>query len=105
MPLVKLYANLRNLADTKEVSIEEQVLAKLCTKLVKRNPALGGYLFENEQIRPHVIITINGHPHDGYGCADDRTRRNCNFPADCRGDPLNPLFFHRKMGEVKQEKL
>ena len=62
MPLVKFYANPRNLAETKEVSIAGTSVSEVVSKLVKRNPALASYLFENEQIRPHVIITINGHP-------------------------------------------
>ncbi len=62
MLLVKLYANLRNLAETKEASIAGTSVSEVVSKLVKRKVVLASYLFENEQIRPHVIITINGHP-------------------------------------------
>jgi molybdopterin converting factor small subunit len=61
MPLVKLYSNLRNLAETEEVSIAGTSVGEVLSGLVKRNLALTSYLFENEQVRPHIIVTINGH--------------------------------------------
>jgi sulfur-carrier protein len=60
MPIIKLYANLRKLAGTKEVSIPGSSLGVVLSELVKRSPALEGILLENGQIRPHVIITKNG---------------------------------------------
>jgi len=30
-------------------------------ELVKWNPALDGVILENGELRPHVIITLNGH--------------------------------------------
>lgn len=60
MPLVKLYANLRQLAGTKEVSLPGTSLRIVLFRLVAQYPALERVLFENEQIRPHVIITVNG---------------------------------------------
>ena len=62
MPLIKLFANLRKAAGTKETSITGASLSVVVTELVKRYPALKENLFENGQIRQHVIITINGHP-------------------------------------------
>jgi sulfur-carrier protein len=61
MPNIKLYANLRKLAGTKEISITGANLGVVLSELVKRSPALAGILLENGQIRPHVIITKNGH--------------------------------------------
>lgn len=61
MPVVKLYANLRTLAGTKELSIAEATLGAVLNGLVKQHPVLDGVILENEQIRPHVVITVNGH--------------------------------------------
>ena len=72
MPVVKLYANLRKLAGTKELSVmppsgrlrsasRETTLGAVLDELVEQKPALDGYVVENGQIRPHVVITVNGH--------------------------------------------
>jgi molybdopterin synthase sulfur carrier subunit len=62
MPIIKLFANLRNVAGVKEVSIMGTSIGAVVSGLTKWNPALAGHLLENGQIRPHVIITVNGHP-------------------------------------------
>jgi MoaD family protein len=70
MIMVKLFANLRKIAGTREVLLEINAgrtetgpkLAQVISELVKQIPALAGPLLENGKIRPHVIITINGHP-------------------------------------------
>lgn len=61
MPVVKLFANLRKLAGTKELSITGATLGAVLNELVERHPALDGVILENGEIRPHVVITINGH--------------------------------------------
>ncbi len=62
MPTAKLFANLRNVAGIKEVSITGTSVQIIVSRLVERYPLLETYLLENGQIRQHVIITINGHP-------------------------------------------
>jgi len=61
MPIVKLFANLRKLAGTKELSITGPTLEAVLNELVEQKPALDGVILENGQIRPHVVITVNGH--------------------------------------------
>jgi sulfur-carrier protein len=61
MPPVKLFASLRKIAGTKEASITGASIGEIVSELVTQIPALTGYLLENGQIRPHVLITINGH--------------------------------------------
>ena len=61
MPTVKLFANLRTIAGTKELSVAETSLRGVLIDLVKRIPTLDGVILEGEQIRPHFVITINGH--------------------------------------------
>lgn len=60
MPTVKLYANLRNIAGTKELSIAGASLGQALNEMVQRYPTLDGVILENGQIRPHFVITING---------------------------------------------
>lgn len=61
MPQVKLYANLRKLAGTKELSITGATLGAVLSALVEQSPPLGAVILEDEKIRPHVVITLNGH--------------------------------------------
>jgi len=60
MPTVKLYANLRKLAGTKEVSIKGDTVGTVLDQLVEENPNLEAILLEKEGLRPHVLITLNG---------------------------------------------
>jgi molybdopterin converting factor small subunit len=71
MPTVNLYANLRKLAGTKELSIAPpsgmlrpasrgSTLGEVLSELVRRNPALDGVILASGEIRPHFVITING---------------------------------------------
>ena len=64
MPTIKLFANLRKIAETKELSVNETTLSGVLNELVERVPALDGVILENGQIRPHFVITINGHNTD-----------------------------------------
>lgn len=61
MPIVKLYANLRKLAGTKELSIAGSTVRAVVSGLVEHNPPLGEIILEGEELRPHIVITLNGH--------------------------------------------
>jgi molybdopterin synthase sulfur carrier subunit len=72
MPTIKLFANLRKIAETKEVLVAPPSgmlrsgsrgtsLGKILNELIKEVPALDGVILEDGQIRPHFVITINGH--------------------------------------------
>jgi len=39
----------------------EPTLGAVLNELIGQNPPLDGVILENGQIRPHVVITINGH--------------------------------------------
>jgi MoaD family protein len=58
---VKLYANLRSLAGTKEISIPGLTVRAVLDELVARYPQLGPVLLQEEGLRPHIVITLNGH--------------------------------------------
>jgi molybdopterin converting factor small subunit len=72
MPTIKLFANLRNIAGTKELSVTPPSgmlrsasrgasLREALNELVKEVPALDGVILEGGQIHPHFVITINGY--------------------------------------------
>ncbi len=60
MPVVKLYANLRKLAGTKELSITGGTVGAVVNELVRRYPSVGDVIFENAELRQYIIITVNG---------------------------------------------
>ena len=60
MPTVKLYASLRRLAGTKEISVMGTSVGAVLNELVKQNPALGAVILEDGHLRPHVVATLNG---------------------------------------------
>ncbi len=62
MTSVKLFANLRKIAGTKEVILAGSNVRIIIANLVLEVPALAGHLYEDGKIRPYIIITINGHP-------------------------------------------
>lgn len=61
MPLVKLYANLRKLAGTKELSITGTTIGAVLNELANRHPPVGEVIFENGKLRQHIVVTLNGH--------------------------------------------
>ena len=60
MPRVKLFANLRKVAGAKEIVAEGASIGEVLSGLLQQHPALEAHLVKNGQIRPHVLITING---------------------------------------------
>ena len=61
MPLVKLYANLRKIAGTKELPVTGSTVGSALRELVRLHPALDAVLLEGEGLRPHVVVTLNGY--------------------------------------------
>ena len=61
MPVVKLFANLRKLAGTKELSITGTTVGGLVEELVRQRPSVGEIILRNGEIGPHIVITLNGH--------------------------------------------
>jgi len=61
MPVVKLYANLRKLAGSKELSITGTTMGTVVKELVRQNPPVGEIILRNGEIGPYVVITLNGH--------------------------------------------
>ena len=61
MPIIKLYANLRKLAGTKELSIIGTTVGMVLNGLVEQSPALAGIIVEDGHVQQHIVITINEH--------------------------------------------
>ena len=61
MPIVKLYANLRKIAGTKELSVAGADLGSVLSGLVRLSPSLEERILEGEGLRPHIVVTVNGH--------------------------------------------
>ncbi|MGZ9223412.1 MAG: ubiquitin-like small modifier protein 1 [Anaerolineales bacterium] len=61
MPVVKLYANLRKLAGTRELSITGSTIGAVVNELVRQSPPVGEVVIENGALRPHIVLTLNGH--------------------------------------------
>ena len=63
MPVVKLYANLRKLAGTKELPAKGDTVGSVLSDLIGQHAELREALLEHGELRPHVILTLNGqHP-------------------------------------------
>jgi MoaD family protein len=61
MPIVKLYANLRKLAGAKELLITGETAGAIVSELAQQKPPVGEVIFENGELRRHIIVTVNGH--------------------------------------------
>jgi molybdopterin synthase sulfur carrier subunit len=60
MPTIKLFARLRTLAGCKELRVNGASLGEALDDLIRQQPALEQAILSNGQIRPHMIINING---------------------------------------------
>ena len=80
-----MFANLRKVAGAKEVSVTGASVGGVVFELVKRYPALAANLFVDGQIRPHVIITINGHPTDDVNAPVTEQDQIAIFPPIAGG--------------------
>jgi MoaD family protein len=61
MPVVKLYATLRKLAGTKELLVTGATVGAVVNELVRQSPPVGEVVIENGALRPHIVLTLNGH--------------------------------------------
>jgi molybdopterin converting factor small subunit len=61
MPVVKLYANLRKLAGTKELSLTGETVRAVIRELVDQHPSIKDVILQGSELRPHIVITVNGH--------------------------------------------
>lgn len=80
MPLVKLFAGLRKTAGLKQIAVAGANLAEVLSGLAQHNPALGAAILENGALRPHVVITLNGHPVDSQELAVTEQDEIAIFP-------------------------
>jgi MoaD family protein len=92
MPIVKLYANLRKLAGTKELSITGRTVGTVLSELPRQNPRLVKAILEGGTLRPHFVITINGHLTSDLDTPVTEQDVIAIFPPIAGGtSPLTPL--------------
>lgn len=60
MPTIKLYANLRKLAKTKELSVAGGTVSAVVSELVRLRPPVAEVVLQNGRLAPHVVLTLNG---------------------------------------------
>ena len=60
MPVVKLYANLRKLAGTKELLAQGDTVGAVLSDLIGKHEQLREALLEDGELRDYVILTLNG---------------------------------------------
>jgi MoaD family protein len=85
MAVVKLYANLRSLAGTKEIAIPGLTVRAVLDELVARYPQLGPVLLQGEGLRPHIVVTLNGHNVVDLGLATSDEDTVAVFPPIAGG--------------------
>ncbi len=61
VPVVKLYANLRTLAGTKELAVEGDSVRVALTELVSQIPRLRTAILADGNLGAHVVLILNGH--------------------------------------------
>lgn len=61
MPTVNFFASLRKTTGIKETTVTGSSLYNVLDELVEAYPELREQMWDGETLRPHIIITINGH--------------------------------------------
>jgi molybdopterin synthase sulfur carrier subunit len=65
MPIVKFYAGLRKAAGVRETTVSAPTLHAVLDCLAAQFPSLQQHVWDGNTLRPHVVITVNGHALDG----------------------------------------
>ncbi len=60
MARVKLFANFREAAGVREVSVEAETVAEVLEKLAEMFPTLRELMFEGRELKSYVNIMVNG---------------------------------------------
>ncbi len=113
MALVKLYANLRKLAGTKELSITGASVGAALNELAKQNPTLGAAILLNGVLRPYVIVTVNGHTVIDLNTPLAEDDVLAVFPPIAGGFSLPSIIFlqgeggmeGKEVGELRMERI
>ncbi len=57
---VRLFANIREIMGSAEVSFSARSIGELLDSLVTMHPALRDVLFDNGELRPYITVLVNG---------------------------------------------
>lgn len=85
MPTVKLYANLRTLAGMKELSIPGATVGAVLSGLMMRHPSLSNAIIDGEELRPHIVVMVNGHHVNDFTTPVDEEDNIAVFPPIAGG--------------------
>ncbi len=88
MPVVKFYAGLRKVAGTKETSLSASTLQAVLNSILQQYPKLQQEIWDGAGLRPHIIITINGHnidPESGLNIPLNQEDQIAIFPPIAGG--------------------
>ncbi len=61
MPAIKLYANLRKVAGTKELPVGGHSVRAALTELIRLIPPLKSAILVDGNLGAHVVLILNGH--------------------------------------------
>ena len=105
MPTVKLFANLRKVAGTKELSAAGSTLGEVLSELREQSPPLVDAILDGGTLRPHVVITINGHNAVDLNTAVTEQDMIAIFPPIAGGTSPHPYpqpLYHKRRGESRR---
>jgi len=57
---VKLFANLREFAGTKELDVDSGTVREVLQKLCRKFPGFEKMIFDGEKIKPYINVFLNG---------------------------------------------
>ncbi len=57
---VRLFANIREIVGSPEISISAHSVADLLDSLITMHPTLRDVLFNNGELRPYITVLVNG---------------------------------------------
>ncbi len=57
---VRLFANIREIMGSAEVSLSARSIEELLSRLIDMRPALQDVLFDGDELRPYITILVNG---------------------------------------------
>jgi MoaD family protein len=94
MPIVKLYANLRKVTGTKELSVTGANVGAVVSELVRQKPPVAEIVLQNGRLAPHIVLTLNGHNITDFETPVTEQDIIAIFPPIAGGtSPLTPLLL------------
>lgn len=68
MPIINLYANIRTIVGKKTVNLPGMRVGDVLQRLVQEYPDVRRYVLDGENLRPRLVVTLNGKILNPEGC-------------------------------------